>query len=70
MTVKMLTNLTLQYPINAGCNNGNYIRWAGIDKETGEKIEGYTCACFKGCSELDVIVKYHEGIGSAILVRK
>lgn len=41
---------------NAGCNNGNYPLWSGIDAETGNPLNGLTCRCGNGCSGTDRIV--------------
>jgi hypothetical protein len=40
---------------NAGCNNGNYPEWAGLDAETGDALSGDTCRCHSGCSGTDQI---------------
>lgn len=52
-----IKNLEIEYPDNAGCNNGVYPRWTGINAKTGQPMSGVTCRCGRGCANTDAIVR-------------
>jgi hypothetical protein len=50
-----ILNFEVEYLENAGCNNGKYPTWSGINAETGETISGITCRCGRGCANTDYL---------------
>ncbi len=63
-----ILNLTFESIENAGCNNGNYPAWSGIDADTGKVVSGITCNCLAGCAGTDRLESYNRETKTAILI--